>query len=384
MRGHIRRRGKREDSWAIVVDLGPDPATGRRRQKWHAFRGNKKAAEAELRRILGELDKGTYVEPVKVTLGAFLDQWLAARRPDLAYRTWQGYSTNVNRHIKPSLGQVRLSALKPIQIQQLYGSLRFSGLSARTVLYVHRTLHVALENAVEMQLIGRNPADLVEQPRPGRPEITVLDASSAAHILSALDDHRLRVAAVLAVGAGLRRGEIVGLRWSDIDLERGLARILQTVQRRAGEGLQWAPTKSHRSRRAVALPRLVVAALRQWMSMQLQEKALMGDQYVDEGLVLAGFNGKPLDPDWVSKSFARAVKCAGFRGVRFHDLRHSHASLLMAGGVHPKVVQERLGHSQISITMDTYSHVLPGLQEEAAAAIDRALALPGKPSGSEG
>lgn len=368
MKGHIRKRA--EGSWTIVIYLGRDPATGKKKYRWHTVNGTKREAEKVMARLLNELNTGQYVEPGKESVGAYLDRWLEGRQVDLAYKTVQGYRTNIERHIKPRIGQVRLDKLRPAQIQALYTELRQTGLAARTVSYVHRTLHVALEQAVKWQILHRNPVDLVEPPKLSRPEVSVLDGAAVGTILEAIKEPRLAITVTLAVGAGMRRGEILGLRWTDIDLQTRVAYIVQSSQRHIGEGVQFTKTKTHRSRRAVALPGFVIGALEHWRAHQEEERRLMGSVYHDLGLVCTRHDGQPLDPDWVSKSFGRVARKAGFSGIRFHDLRHTHATLLLAAGVHPKVVQERLGHSQISMTLDTYSHVLPGLQHEAAASLE--------------
>lgn len=377
VKGHIRRRGK--GSWAIVLDLGRDSA-GKRRQKWHTVRGTKRDAQREMARLLHELNTGAYVEPTRITVGEYLARWLEDyARAKVAPKTFERYAEIIRLHLVPALGGTPLAKLQPLHVQRCYTEALkngrkdgVGGLSAQTVLHHHRVLREALGHAVRWQLVGRNVADAVQPPRPERTEVQCLDEDAIIRLLDAARGSRLYLPIVLAVSTGMRRGEILGLRWQDVDLNAGVIAVRQAAQQTRA-GISFKPPKTAKGRRVVALLELTVEALQQHKVEQAKERLLLGPGYQDHGLVCAQPDGRPWRPDALTNAFAAFVRNAGLPRVRFHDLRHSHATLLLRQGVHPKVVSERLGHATVGITLDTYSHVLPGMQEEAAHKLDIAL-----------
>lgn len=269
MKGHIRQRGER--SWAIVIDLGRDPATGRRQQKWHSVKGTKRDAQKELARLVHEYNTGAYVEPSKLNLGEYLRQWLADyAQGRVAARTFDRYEEIIRLRLSPALGAMPLSKLQPLHIQAYYtralkeGRLdgREGGLSAQTILHHHRLLHEALGQAVRWQLLSRNPADAVEPPRPERTEMHVLDLEGVGQLLEVADGSRAHAPILMAITTGLRRGELLGLRWEDVDLQRRVLSVQQTVQRSRSAGLHVKEPKTQRSRCLVTLPTIAVEVLR--------------------------------------------------------------------------------------------------------------------------
>ena len=245
------------------------------------------------------------------------------------------------------------------------------GLSASTVHHHHRVLRCALQRAVRWGLIASNPALLADPPRPRRPEIRILDEEDTKQLLMGLRGRPVYLATVIAVGTGMRRGEILGLQWQDIDLAKGVLRVTRTLGQ-TREGLRFGTPKTQRGRRQIHLPGFVVAALRDhWEARRATARPRKDD------LVVTLKCGRPWPPDSFSAEFVRQLEKAGLPRIRFHDLRHSHASLLLRLGVHPKVVSERLGHATVSFTLDTYSHLLPSMQAEAAAKVEGALLLGG-------
>jgi len=246
------------------------------------------------------------------------------------------------------------------------------GLSSRTVRYTHAVIYSALKQALKEQLIARNVAEAVVLPAQQKKEIRPLTTEEVHRLLSAAKDDRLYPAFLLELGSGLRRGELLGLRWQDVDLKAGVITVRQSLIRTRA-GLVFQEPKTERSKRNLPLPPAVVRELKAHRARQAEEKLLLGPDYEDRGLVFCLENGKPLDPRNFTRHFELLLKKAGLPHVRFHDLRHTHATQLLGLGVHAKIVQERLGHTTISTTLDTYSHAVPGLQEEAARKLDALL-----------
>ena len=381
MAGYIRRRGK--GSWQVTVDLGKDPMTGRRRRRFLPVRGTKRDADRALAEALHQRDTGIDVSPGKLTVGDYLRRWLrdyAAQ--SVAASTLERYLSIVEHHLIPLLGSLRLRDLRPAHIQAAYGRARApggradgaaSGLSPRTVLKHHRLLHEALSHAVEWQLLALNPAASVKAPRPGRPEMRVLDAEEAGRLLEAAAETPFYALAYLALATGARMGELLALRWRDADLDRGSLQVTRTARRVTGKGIAYSEPKTHRSRRPVALSSETVQVLREHRIAQAERRLELGPAYADNDLVFTGPTGHPLDDSNLRRAFRRTLADAGLPRLRFHDLRHSAATLMLRAGVHPKVVSERLGHATVGITLDTYSHVLPDLQRDAAEALDAVL-----------
>lgn len=378
MKGHIRKRSAK--SWAIVLDLGRN-AAGKRKQKWHSVRGTKKDAEAELARLIHEMNTGSYVEPSKMPVRDYLDLWLKNYgEQSVSPKTLERYREIIDGHIKPALGGHVLSKLMPLHVQSFYTEALTSGrkdgtggLSPQTVLHFHRLLHRALGQAVKWQLLVRNPIDAVEPPRPERKKMSVLDSVGTAQLLAKLNGTRLYAPVLIAVTTGLRRGEFLALRWQDIDLDKSQITVNQALEQTKKEGLRFKTPKTGRSRRQVALPAFVVTILKTYKREQNETRLMLGPAYQSSDLVFPRPDGTAWPPDSFSTAFAAFIRSSDIPHIRLHDLRHSHATQLLLQGVHPKIVSERLGHSKIGITLDTYSHVLPGMQEDAAAMIDAAL-----------
>lgn len=376
MKGHLKKRGK--NSWSIVITLGRD-AEGKLRQKWHTVRGPKREAQRKLNELLDNLDKGTYVEPSKVTVKDFLNDWLRVAASKVNRKTHLEYEKIVNRHLIPNLGHIKLQEVKPKTLDLYYAKAQTSGradgkggLSNQTVLNHHRVLSRAFKQAVRWRLLAFNPATDAEPPVPQAAEMRALDAAETATLLRAADGSRVYAPALVAVTTGLRRGELLGLKWPDIDFDAGELSVRRSLEWVKGE-VQFKPPKTAKSRRKVSLPDVTVEALRAHRADQARERLQLGPDYQDNGLVFAWFDGNVWIPDRFTAAFRRLVNKAGIGHLRFHDLRHSHATQLLKEGVHPKVVSERLGHATIAITLDTYSHVLPGLQEDAASRVDAAF-----------
>ena len=363
--------------------MGSDPETGKRRQQWHTVRGIKKDAERALRELPQSIETGNYVKPHRLTVGEWLEQWIESYVVlHDSPRTVENYRSIIRRHLRPALGALLLTGLRPQHLQGYYaGALRQGradgrgGLSAASVLRQHRVISRALSDAVKQGLVARNVAKACEPPRAARTRMAVMAEEDVPRFLAAARQTPYYVLFYTALYTGLRRGELLGLRWVDLDLDLAFLSVVQTLQRVTGAILIKEP-KSPYSRRRVSLPPSLALLLREHQVKQQAQWAVLGKLLKDDDLVFAQPGGAPLGPHTVTHEFALLLKRAGLPHIRFHDLRHTHATLMLKAGVHPKVVSERLGHASVAITLDTYSHVAPGLQEAAAQRFDRMLELP--------
>ncbi|MGD9924211.1 MAG: tyrosine recombinase XerC [Pseudorhodoplanes sp.] len=373
MKGHIRERSP--GHWAIVVDTRD--ASGKRKRKWHSFTGNKRGAQIEAARLITEAKRGTALDPEKVTVREFLDRWLEHMSTQDSPRTIEIYRENVQFLILPALGNALLSKLKPDQIAKAYsealqsGRKRGGGLSPRSVGMMHRTLSQALKQAVTWNLLTTNPAASCKPPRIERKEMKVHDVGTTAKLIEYAKGGRLYMPIVLFALCGLRRAEVAAIRWSRLSLDTASLSVSTSIEQ-TERGTREKPPKSGRGR-TVALPSLVVEELRRHRLQQAEDLLRLGIRQTDETHVCLREDGSPWPPRLLTHSFVRLIKSSGLPRIRLHDLRHSHATHLLATGVHPKVVQERLGHASIQQPHDTYSHVKPTMQDDAAATIDAAM-----------
>jgi integrase len=365
MRGSIRRRGVK--SWELTIDLGRDPVTGRRQRRFASVKGARRDAERELAARIHAIETGTDIDAPKITVAAYLQRWLRDyAKPDVAPRTYERYAEIVAHHIAPKLGMVTLSQLRPAHIVAAEREWQDAGLSPSTVLKFHRLIREALHHAIRWRLLAVNPADAVTPPRVERREMSVLNPAQAAALLAQARGTEFEAPITTALYSGLRLGELRGLRWRDLDLDAGRLSVVQSLQKVPGGGVVARQPKTHRSRRGVSLPAALVGVLREHRRRQVEARLVAGDAWEDADLVFTDTLGSPLSETRLRWAFWRLLREAGLPRIRLHDLRHTMATLMLAAGEHPKVVSERLGHSTVSITLDTYSHVLPGLQAAAA------------------
>ncbi len=366
----VRKRGK---SWLVTVELGRDPSVGKRRRA-HLTARTRREAEAEEARLRHEVATGLDLEPAKLSLAQYMLHWLATVQPGLSETTYRRYSGLFRNQIQPSLGAILLTKLRPLHIQRLYGGLQ-PKLSAKSIVHVHRLLSSALNQAVRWQIIPRNVCQAVEVPRVRRREMRTLTADETRELMGAAEatDSVWGDAVILAVHTGLRQGELLGLRWEDIDLEARRVTVQRTFHYLGGRAFYQEP-KTAGACRSIPLGAAAVETLHRVRRRQLEMKLLLGPAYQDQGAVLASVVGTATLPANLRRGFYQLLAAVGVGHMRFHDLRHTHASLLLARGVHPKIVSERLGHSSIKMTLDTYSHVLPNLQEQAVKDFDAWLA----------
>jgi integrase len=382
MRGHIQRRGK---SWRIKITQGRDPATKRVRQKWFTY-PTRQEAEAHLSQMLAQLHGGGSIPTTRITVGQFLQEWLEKRAGAIRETSHESYVQIVDGHLIPDLGTIPLRHMTALDVQG-YITTKLSGrkdekgkvlakpLSAGTVRKHIAVLREALGHAVKWGLLARNVCDLVEKPRVPRKEMCVWDGEQAQLFLAQAkrQNSPYYPLYMTAITTGLRAGELLGLRWSSIDFLLGTARVDRTFYRMGGKQLFQEP-KTEKGRRVVDLLPTVVEILRGLKPKQDAIKREFGSAYTDLDLVFCQPDGKPLHlHNIVSRDFRRVTKKAKLPRIRFHDLRHSHATDLLAHGEHPKVVSERLGHYDPAFTLRVYSHVLPGMQAQAAMRLEERL-----------
>lgn len=331
-------------------------------------RGRKSKVHKEVRDWLtdqrSKLLEGLYVTDDQIRLGTFLNRYMNdVAKHSLRPRTYERYDSIIRNHIIPDLGNIKLSALRPDQVQALYSAKLNQGLSEQSVRYIHAVLHKSLNQALRWGLVTRNVSDLVEKPRQSRTTFTTWSADKVNKFLESVSDHGWYPIYILAIYTGMRQGEILGLHREDIDLENGIIYVRHQVSAIPGQGLVITEPKSDKSRRPITISPSALDVLKSHLE-GIQD---------GPGLVFTTSTGRPISARNILRHFKKVIERTGLPVIRFHDLRHTHATLLLTAGVHPKIVQERLGHSQISLTLDTYSHVIPSLQTEAAEQFEAIL-----------
>jgi len=368
MRGFVKKRGK--NSYRLAISLGLDSETGKYQYSWYTAKGTKRDADKRLGELLHQLDTGSFMLPSKTSLSAFLERWLSDYvKLNLTPRSCERYESIVKNHLIPSLGSTLLTQLRPEHLQKLYKTKQNEGLSARSVRYQHVILHKALQTAMKWGLVSRNVADGVDVPKARRSEMQTWDEDDIARFLKAAESTPYYALFYTALFTGARRGELLALRWSDVDLlfnpQVSVSRSLHQLK---DNSFVYTEPKTAKSRRTIALSPSVIPILSDH-----KEKMRAILPLKEDSLVFCTHEGTPLRPNSVSRAWTMLAARCGVKVIRFHDARHTHASLMLKQGIHPKIVQERLGHSGIAITLDTYSHVAPGLQEAAAAQFDKLI-----------
>jgi integrase len=420
-----RRRGKGEGSiterpdgrWEGRIDLGW--RDGKRERKF-VYGRTRKAVVIKVRKALEQTEQGIPFADERQTVERFLRRWLDHMQTRLRPRTWAGYASSVRLHLVPKIGKVSLTKLTPAHVEAALHLLQQDGTTPGRVRYARTVLRAALNRAQKWQLVTRNVATLVDPPRYQGKEIQPLTPEQARTLIATARDHRLGAIVSVATALGLRQGEALGLRWQDVDFDGGTLSVRQALERSGGDSaarrslaierrelrkrisatakrsperrelaqqleanrskwrklrseIRFVEPKSARSRRTIRMPQIVITALKAHRKRQLEERMALGNAWQDSGLVFTSPIGTPMEPRNMTREFHKMLKDADVPRVRFHDLRHTAATLLLAQGVDPRTIMETLGHSQISLTLNTYSHVLPALQAEAAAKLDAIL-----------
>ena len=374
MKGHTYRRGK---TFTYVIDVGTNEETGRRRQSTMGGFKTDAAAARAMRAEIKRVEERRWVAPSKGTLGAFLlDEWLPAMRAVIRANTWAMYRMNITAHIIPALGDVPLQSLTAARLNVLYADMldhgRRSGrggLSPRTVRIVHAIIRRALKDAVKWDLATRNVADLADPPTSSTPDMRVWSPTQLRQFLDHARDHRLYPAFHLLITTGMRRSEVAGLRWAELDLDAGRLSVTQTLTTTSEHKLTFAEPKTKKSRRALGLDAATVKVLRAHRARQAEERLAAAAVWQDHGLVFCHEDGSPVNPESVSKLFGRLVATSGLPRITLHALRHSYATAALVSGVPTKALSERLGHSTTAVTSDIYQHVTPEMDAAVAARV---------------
>jgi integrase len=368
------KRGNNEGSISKRIDsLWEARITLENGQRKSFYAKTRQEAARKLAAALRDQEGGLPVVSGKQTVGQYLTVWLDATRAALRPKTWRGYEQFVRLHIAPAIGSVGLVKLTPQHVQLLYAKKLEEGLSSSSVHHLHAVLHRALDAALRLGLVQRNVCDIVEVPRMRHYEMTTLSEEQAQRLLNAATGERLEALYVVALATGMRQGELLALTWRDVDLESASLHVRSTVHV-TRDGYVFAEPKTKYSRRAIALSPIAVSALRSHRVRQVEERLRAGQAWEDLDLVFPNSVGRPIDGINLLKYwFYPLLERAGLPRMRFHDLRHTAATLLLGRGVNPKIVSEMLGHSHVSVTLGIYSHVLPHMQREAAKAMNDAL-----------
>jgi integrase len=370
MKGHIRERSP--GRWAIVLDA--QDSSGKRKRRWVSFIGTKRAAQIECARLIAEAQHGGAVEPSKITVGQFLDRfdrdWIDMH---ISARSAERYRAALGQ-VRKHLGDRLLQKLAPADLAALYAALHLAGLAPRTVKFVHVVLHRALAQAKAWGIIRDNPAEIAKPPKAPQQEMEMLQPKDAARLLERLEGKPLYLLASLGLVTGMRRNEMLALRWRDLDLDHARLTVAQALEQTKAHGIRIKGPKTKHGKRTISLPPHIVAELRaHWKAQQEQRLKLGLGRADDDAPVFATHDGKFMSPDGVSHAWVRQMESIGMSHVTLHSLRHTNASLLIKGGVDIITVSRRLGHFTAKVTLETYGHLVAGADDKAAEIVGAAF-----------
>jgi integrase len=379
MTGHIRRRGKQ--SWELKFDVGSDPLTGMRRIRYASFKGTKREAEIELARLVSENATGLGIDPSKATVSEFLDRWDRDwATNNVEGKTIERYRELVALYIKPHIGAARIQKLRPVHLNELYAKLLREGgkngrqLAPRSVGHVHRLLHRALGHAATWGIVAQNVASVVNPPKVADTELTILAQDQVGAVFRRLEGRTLRPIVSFLFGTGCRRGEVLALRWKDIDWEASRVRIERSVEQTKNGGLRFKSPKTKNSRRNVSISPWLVAELRAHRARQQERRLSLGmGRAPDDSLVFAKWDGSTRAPHWLTQKFSLAMDALGI-DCTLHALRHTHVSQLIAAGMDILTISRRIGHASAAITLRVYGHLFANTDARASEIIEAAFA----------
>jgi integrase len=376
MSGHIRRRGA--NSWELKFDVGVDPLTGKRKIRYHSFKGTKRDANTELVRLIAQHAAGQSVDPAKTTVAEFLARWDDWASTHLSPKTVERHHIAIRYHIVPHIGALAVQKLRPVHLVELYRKLGQSGgrdgrpLAPGSIIYVHGLLHRVLGHAMVWGVVTQNAAAVVRPPRAPDSEITILNQEQIGAVLRHLNGRTLRPIVSFLIGTGCRRGEVLALRWQDVDLEKAIVRIAHSVEQTKGELRIKAP-KTKAGKRSVTISPWLVAELRAHHARQQEQRLKLGmGRASTDSLVFARWDGKMRAPNWLSKKFAQAMATLGI-DCKLHGLRHTHVSQLIAAGLDVLTISRRIGHASPAITLNVYGHLFANTDGRAAEIMEVAF-----------
>jgi integrase len=365
----IRQQSK--NSWQIQIFLGTGP-DGKSQRRFVTVRGSRRDAEKKRNELLASLDKGVPIPAGRLTVAEHLRDWVEGyAKTRCSPRTIEGYQSIIDRHLVPALGHLQLKDLQPPIIQRYYGQ-ACSRVSARTVHHHHRVLSQALKYAVRQNTLGRNPCEQVDPPSPRGKTMRTMTPGEVGHLLEIASESPYYPVIYTALGTGMRQAELLGLRWRDVDLDMASISVSQVLYKRRGVCSFKEPKTTHSRRRIDIAPKLALY-LKEYRAQCESYHWQLGTPLTLDDLVFMTPEGSPVDPSMLSHGFKMLTRQAGLEGVRFHDCRHTWASLMLLRGVSPKVVSEMLGHASAGFTLDVYSHIINGMQKDAVALLDEVL-----------
>lgn len=367
MKGHIEKRAK--DSWSVVVYLGNN------KYKWYTVHGTKTEANDFLIEKLKELKDGTFVNNDKMTLEEYMNYWYETFCiQELSPTTYESYRRNLDKYILKELGKIKLNDLSPLHLQTFYNNCLKIGLSKKTITYLHRIIHSALNKAIMWQLLTKNVANNVKPPKPDKYKANILNAKEISKLIAVIKLTYIYIPVMIAIATGMRRGEILGLTWNNIDFRKREINVEQAIYP-TKNGLVVLPPKTDNSIRKIAIPRRLVRILKKHKKRQLKYKKTLGNSYIDSDYVCVNSEGKLISPSSLNHKFKDILKENNLPSIRIHDLRHSHASLLLYKGASEKAISSRLGHSTIQITMDLYTHLYNSVNRKVANKVNSFLKM---------
>jgi integrase len=371
VKGNLTRRGQR--SWRLKFDAGSDPTTGRRITKYVTLHGTRRQAQEEGAKIVAAAVSGQHVDPSRETVGAFIEHWLTDwANNNVSNKTWTRYAQLLRKHLGARLGSIPIQKLRAADLQAIYAAMAEEGLADQTRLHLHRVVHRMLGHAEQWGVVVRNVAEMIDAPRVRAHEIEVLTPTEVQTVLETLRGHPLYSVAAVLLGTGLRRGELLALRWQDLNLDGGALQVEQAIEQTTRGGLVFKAPKTKRSRRRVTLPPSIITLLREHWKTQQEQRLILGlGKAPAEGLVFANWDGSVRSPHTLTQQWRKAMKRAGLK-ITLHSLRHTHASTLIASGLDVLTISRRLGHATPVLTLGTYGHLFK-TDDRAATIIEKML-----------
>lgn len=364
MKGYVRKRGNK---WSFTVDVGRNPMTGKRKQKTKSGFNTKKEATSALNEFIYEVNKGTWIEPQNILFKDFSTEWYENYKHRLRDTTAEQYESKIRTWINPLIGNFKVQEIKPVHAQTFSKNL-LSNMEQSTAYKIYAIAKLIMKHAVDLEIISKNPLNNISMIKDKKKKVSTWNFDDLKHFLKVVKKHDEFYYRVFATAAytGMRKGEVLGLRKSDVDFNKNLISINQSISETKKEGVQISDLKTPSSYRQVAIDNLVSSILKEQIKKNNEMKIKIGSHFKDNDLIFCHTDGIPFRPSSMNRPFKRFIELSGVPYIRFHDMRHTHATLLLELGVNPKIVADRLGHSSVKITLDTYSHPSMDIQADIA------------------